>query len=153
MASKPTEPTVDANQALADAITRGIVEATSQTGPIKQISRGAYKAITPWNPTGAKDRSRVKFARAYWQNGALIQRWQVTDEQVQQLNQLRPGRYLDRRVEVIERASDNNGDPAAVEIRYDNATAEQRFENKNVFLNFGDLLRKIVAEQGALVSA
>jgi hypothetical protein len=134
---------------LAGAISAGIVQATNTTGPVKQIPITKFKHKTPWNPTGRKDSLRPQFTRTYYQNGAQIAMWHVTDADIELLNQLRPGRYFDRKVEVVERVGENVGDHASIEIRYNNASADQRFDLKNYFRNFSEMLRLIVEQQKA----
>jgi len=142
------ENSIDISE-LAGAISAGIVQATNQTGPVKQLPITKYKHKTPWNPTGKKESQRPQFARLYMQNGAQIALWHVTDADVELLNQLRPGRYFDRKVEVVERVGENVGDQACIEIRYNNASADQRFDLKNYFRNFSEMLRLIVEQQKA----
>ena len=136
-------------EALAGAIAAGITQAANQTGPVKQIPITKYRTKTPWNPKGLKPAARPQFARAYWQNGHPVELWHVTDEDVRNLNLLKAGRYIDRKVEVVVRLAENGQAPAC-EIRYSNATADQRFELKNLFRNFSELLRLIVEEQEAV---
>jgi hypothetical protein len=140
------EPKPFTLQDLATAISSGIAQAGQTTGPIKQINITQYKPKSRVNPKGLRDHERVQFTRTYWQNGARIELWQVSDADVQRLNQLKPGRYIDRKVEVIERVSEM-GEAQSVEIRYSNATLEQRFDLKNRFRNFTELLMIILDEQ------
>ena len=132
---------------LAAAITRGLTDANNATGPIKQIPITKYINRGPLNPAGLHDNQRPQFAREYYQNGKLIERWALNDVDTHNLNALQPGRYLDRQIEVIERSAESGG-LKQIEIRYPSATLEQRFEMKNVFRTFSELLRLILAEQG-----
>jgi hypothetical protein len=133
-------------QDLATAISSGIAQAGNLSGPIKQINITQYRTKSKENPQGLQDHERVQFSRTYWQNGVRIELWQVSDEDVARLNQLKAGRYIDRKVEVVERPSET-GEPTSVEIRYSNATLEQRFDLKNRFRNFTELLMLILDEQ------
>lgn len=125
-------------QSLAKAITEAVAEAS----PVKQVHISRYKAETPWNPTGNK--RRLQMNAKFYQNGSQIRDWHVTDEDIALLNQLKPGRYVDRKVEVIER---NENSDRSIEIRYSNETIGQRMELKNHFRNFTELLQSIVTEQ------
>lgn len=134
-------------QALAGAIGQAIEE----TAPIKQIHISRYKAQTPFNPTGNKQRPKLN--GKYWQNGYPLRPQHMTDEEITLANQIRPGRYFDRIVEVVERHE--NGE-REVEIRYSNATVEQKMNNKNQFRNFKELCEGILTEskpKGRVVAA
>ena len=154
MAKEPDAPSLQVQvDAIADAISRGIVRGQAETGPIKQIPITKYRTKTPFNKKGLKPTARPQMTRTYIQNGNQIPPWAVTDEDIEALNQLKPGRYVSRKVEVIERLLDN-GEPANVEIRYNDSTADHRFELKNYFRSFSELLRLILDEQreGAAVA-
>lgn len=144
-------PSLDV-QLLANAISKGIADASTATGPIPQVPITKYAPVTPWNPKGLQDYQRPQMTREYLQNGQLIELWHVSDSDIQKLNQLQPGIYLDRRVEVVEMASET-GQKHVVNIRYNNATQEQRFELKNLFRSFSELLSLILREQEELATA
>jgi hypothetical protein len=127
-------------QALANAL-KGAVE---ETAPIKQIHISRYVAKTPFNPEGKKKHERSKLKCEFLQNGFKPNVGMLFDAEIDLINQLKPGRYLDRKVEVIER---NEAGKRSIELRYDNASIEQRMEMKNVARSLGEMLEKIVAEQ------
>ncbi|HEX6272887.1 MAG TPA: hypothetical protein VFZ53_07605 [Polyangiaceae bacterium] len=129
---------------LAAAISKGITDSAAQTGPIKQIPITRYKNRNVFNPSG--NRKRPEFTRDYYQNGKQLDAAVQFNADIENLNRLKPGRYLNRTVEVIERLQDN-GAPAQIEIRYPNATADDRFAMTKYFRSFGELLTLILAEQ------
>jgi hypothetical protein len=124
-------------------LAKAITDAVTEASPVKQVHISKYKAITPWNPTGALRRPAMN--AKFLDNGSEIPDWKVTDEDIALLNQLKPGRYLDRKLEVIER--NDNGGARTVEIRYSNKNVGQRMEMKNYGRNFTELLQNIVTEQ------
>lgn len=124
---------------LANAITNAVAEA----GPVKQIHISRYTAKTPWNPTGSKQRPKMRCR--FFQNGFEIREAFVTDEDIDRLNKIRPGRYLNRKVEVIQRNEHGN---ESMELRYSNATIEQRMELKNEARSLSEMLKRIVSEAG-----
>jgi hypothetical protein len=143
--AKEKEPSAD-TLALAQAIAKGIVDATNATGPIKQIPLTKYRGKTATNPTGERESRRPQMVRTFYQNGSAIQLWQITDKDVALLNQIRPGFYIGDRVQVVERAGDGKQTLRPLDITYNNQTADQRFENKNEWRNFTELLTRLVAE-------
>jgi hypothetical protein len=133
----------------AAAIAKGIVDANNATGPIKQIPPTRYINQSAYNPQRLVPSKRPKFTRTYFQNGRhLIEETQFPPD-IAALEQLRPGRYLDRKVEVIERQNES-GDGREIEIRYPCATPELRIEMRSLFKDFSDLLRQILAEQASM---
>jgi hypothetical protein len=136
-------------KALGETIAKGIVDAGNATGPIKQIPITKYKNRTIYNPQGLPPHKRPQFTREYYQNSKIINDiGGLYDEDIRLLNKLKPGRYIERNVEVIERLSDN-GQQNQVEIRYPSATIDDRFRMKNYWRTFSEMLRLIVAEQEA----
>lgn len=123
---------------LAEALKFAITESS----PVQQVHISRYKPITPWNPTGSV--RRVPMNGKYFQNGSEIQEWRVTDEDITLLNQLQPGRYMGRKVEVVERNADGD---RSVDIRYSNKDVGQRMDMKGLARNFTELLQNIVTEQ------
>lgn len=123
-------------------LAQAIKSAVEETAPVKQVHISRYVATTPFNPTG--DKRRVKLTREVFQNGIRVQPEFLHTEEIELLNKVKPGRYIGRRVEVIERGE---GEEKNLEFRYRNQSIEQRLELKNHFRNFAEMLRLIVAEQ------
>jgi hypothetical protein len=120
--------------------------AIEETAPIKQVHISRYDAKTPFNPTGRKAHQRPKLTCKFVQNGEPAHASKMFDAEIEAVNKLKPGRYINRKVEVIERF---DGGEREIEIRYSNATPQQRMENKNYWGNLTDLVTKILAEQKA----
>ena len=131
------EQSIDLKE-LASAITNAVAEA----GPIKQVPISRYLAKTPWNPTGSKQRPKLR--ATFLQNGYEIREAFVTDEQIHLLNQIKPGRYINRKVEVVERNEHGNH---SIELRYNNKSIEDRMELKTEARNLTEMLQRIVNEQ------
>lgn len=123
-------------------LAQALKEAIQETAPIQQVHISRYVAKTPFNPTGSK--TRPKLRGLFLQNGGRMVEDRLTNDEITLLNKIRPGRYLDRRVEVIERTE--NGE-TSVEIRYSNASMEQRLELKNRARNLKEMLQGILDEQ------
>lgn len=88
---------------------------------------------------------RSVLARQTLQNGYLVEPTQLSNEEIDLLNQIdRTGHYIDRKVEVIVR---DEGADEVVEIRFACKTADQRFVLARLFKNFSDMLWQIVTAQ------
>jgi hypothetical protein len=133
----PAAPAIDMT-----AFVQALKEATGNEA--KQISLAAYRAKTPFNPTG--DRTRPKLTRRTFQNGARLREHFLTNEEIDLLNKIKAGEYGSTvRVRVIE-TNDDGANPT-VEIQYRNKTTDDRMAFKGEFHTFGDLLRAIVKQQ------
>ncbi len=115
-AAAPDEQPVLASA--VNAFTAAVERLESQTP--NKVPLHKFKARTPWNPEGKKDRIRLK--RVTYQNGNQVDDKRLSEEEISLFNQLRPGRYgPNRKYVVIVRPSDR-----AVELRYSNKTFEDR---------------------------
>lgn len=132
-------PGMELAKAIGDAVAAGL----AANNP-KKVTYGAFlKRPTANHPLGLLS---PKLSRNYFQNGRLITYDTVNDAQVLLLNRItHSGRYLDRKVEVIVR--DEGGDSQSVELRYSNASIDQRMDLKSLFRNFTELVTQIVDAQ------
>jgi hypothetical protein len=114
-------------------------QALGKKTPLHQV-----KVVTPWDPTGVRKQpaKRLK-APAVFQNGARLNPIMLSNEEMDLINQLKPGRYAKRRIEVVRRRD------KSIDIRYPNRTIEQRLELKGVARNLTELLKVILIEQEA----
>jgi hypothetical protein len=131
---------------ISAGVSAGIVEATNKYGPVRQIPITQYCPKTPLNPLGLPESERPQLTRHCFQNGFALDQDNLNDEQRRLLNQLRPGSYVNHLVDVIERYPEGGG-KNVLDIRYNNATVEQRMELKSLHRNFTALLQAIVEEQ------
>lgn len=144
---KPQTVTLDASQ-IAHVIAAGMAEAMRQYAP-KKISIGQYDPKNPFHPD--KRTPKPQLTRHCFQNGTRMDPISMFDEEINLLNSIvRPGRYINRLVEVIIR--DEGGD-RTLELRYKNRTADQRFENVKQFRDLVEMLRKVVMEQAEALTA
>lgn len=120
-------------------------EAIQETAPVVQEHISRYRGATPFNPSGAQEHERPQLRGTFLQNGSKMSMPFLSDNEINLLNQLKPGRFIGRKVEVVERVE--NGE-VTVEIRYSNGTNEQRLEMKNEVRNLAELLERCIAEAG-----
>lgn len=124
-------------------------------GPIKQIPIAKAKYRTPWNPTGAKRKFKLK--RATFLNGFRLRENRLHDETIQLLNQLKAGKYQNRKWVVVEADGDqdNEGMNSTVSIWIPNKTVGDRLKLAELGGQRGlpALLELIIAEQSKIVLA
>jgi len=97
------------------------------------------KHDTPWNPTGKRE--RVKLRRPTFISGYPVNPMMHTEEEITLLNEVKPGRYNNRRWEVTR------FDDGSIDIRYPNRTFEQRMEMALKAPSISELCKQIIAER------
>ena len=129
----------------AEVIAEAIAAGMAKNAPIRKMSYAEYtKTGRGRGPYGD---GSVKMDRQYFQLGSRIMEHNVTNEEVELLNRLdRPGRYLDRLVEVIFQ---QDGPEEVVNIMWPCRTRDQIAHQQEKFNGLADLLRKIIAENEA----
>jgi hypothetical protein len=113
-------------------------ERADEERAMRPIKYHELKPVTPWNPEGKRDRlklTRQTLVSGYPANPALL-----TEEEIAGLNALRPGRYLNREVEVVQY---NDG---SINLLWPNRTVEQRMKWAAEAPNLVTLLTKIHAD-------
>ena len=120
----------------------------ADAGPVPQISVTKYKAVTPWNPTGARYKVRLK--RPTYLNKSRFRDILLSQVEIEKLNALKPGTYRGGKWVVIEANSVADGDNApSIQLFLPNRTVEQRLELAQAGRNLGELLDLILAEQNS----
>ena len=130
--------TVTPNQ--TEALIAALVAAIQQTKPVEKKTAANRKAVTPWTP---KDGSpKLKLKRKCYQHGMPIDGDMITNKEVELLNQLKPGRFLDNWVKVTRRRD------RGIDITYPIRTSSQRLKLVNAYgiRNFGELLERCIEE-------
>lgn len=129
----------DLGKAMGDAVAAGIAAGTR-----RKVTFGEYQARGGYSPFHPDPKKRVKFNRAYFQNGRPIELATAFDAEVELLNQItHSGRYIDRLVEVVVQ---QDGSEETVDIRFSNKS-QYAFELKGKAKDFTEMLRQIVAAQ------
>lgn len=140
-----------AEQKHDEAVTRGELEAFGEK-IAEGITKGFKETMRPRVTIGeyvARNRKKVKLNKEVYQNGARVSDHVLTEGEIAWLNKLhRPGRYLDRKVEVISKSDDSEN--PVLWIRYSDKTIDQRLENKSKFANFEQLVKNCVLEQDVI---
>jgi len=87
-----------------------------------------------------KNKRKVKLRAPFYQNGVMVRLDQLTDEQVTLINQLKPGRFNNRKWEIVKRRD------RSIDFRYPNKTVEQRMQNNMVARDLTGMLQLILTE-------
>lgn len=127
-----TDPTLD--------LIKGLLDELKASRPERKKTAAERKPKTPWTP---KDGSpKLKLRRKVYQHGLLIDPDMETNETIELLNQIKPGRYLDGWVKVVRRRD------RGIDIDYPIKTAAQRLRLVNQFgiRNFNELLQRCIDE-------
>ena len=130
-------------QTLGDVI-GGAVAAGIAKNTRRRMTFGEYDRLGPRNSYHPKSKEETPtLKRQLWQNETLCQQGTLFDREIELAHRItHSGRYFDRKVEVIYAPDGEN-----IYIRYNNKTADQRFELKNHFRSLQELLETVVREQ------
>ena len=120
-----------------------LAEEAQERRDSKQVPVSLAKLPTPFNPEGVAVR-KVKLTWKYvTQNGARMNPELLRDREIELLNQVRPGTYHGKKIQVLKRRD------KSIDIRYANKSFEQRMDFKNYARDMTELLEKILTEQEA----
>jgi hypothetical protein len=132
---KVPEATLSTNQ-----LVEALVAAMTAVKPVEKKNAANRKPKTPWTP---KDGSpKLKMKRKMHQHGMMIDEDIVTNEEIELLNKLKVGTFLDGYVKVYRRRD------KGIDIDYPIKTASQRLRLVNQFgiRNFKELLERCISE-------
>lgn len=147
------EPVASDPQVGVEALAKAITQAIGQTGPRRFIPFGQQSLVSEFNPKGLRNR---KLARTVYQNGNRINVDLVYDVEIELLDAIKPGRYIENLVRIVE-GEDQDG-TTAIHILYHNKTADQRMALGGKLKGEGKtglerMLRMILAEEAAQIAA
>lgn len=129
-----------------DAQTKALIEMAKSLGVIVQNQERVRQKgileidpVTPWNPEGK--RNRVALTRMTYQHGQLVNPFQMTEEEIVLANQLKPGRYYDRKIEV------HRTEDGGINLTYHLGKVHERMELARQFPDFASLCRFLIKER------
>lgn len=114
------------------------IQAIADSQPVKRVPYAKFKTRSPFNPRGIR---RRKLTRRCYQNGFPMDVRKLHDEEISLLNQLKPGRYIDNLVTVVEA---QNGENVDLHLVYKNKTIDQRMANAAQWRNLREMLKRCV---------
>lgn len=133
----PAAPAPQLNMAdFASMIGAAVSKSVAEANPKKETFGHYTKRINA---------GRSKLTRECFQNGFRLENENLSNKAIDLLNTIsHTGRYINRLVEVIVR---DEGAEEAVEIRYNNKTADQRAEIRGHIRSTEEMLQMIVDAQ------
>lgn len=137
---QPAEAVPDAVAKAQKALAEAFVEAIERTKPAAKITIANRKPRTPWHSDTTVPRSKMK--RKFYHHGLIIED-KVTNEEIDLLNRVKPGRFCDGHVVVTLRKD------RGIDIDYPVRTAAQRLKLVNTYgiRSFTELLQRVVDEK------
>ena len=140
MAKKQQEQIVSSEPSVsASELAKALVAAIETTKPVAKKTIVDRVKNTPWTPKDGSPRLKLK-RKMYHHGQPLLTR--ITNDEIEQLNKIRPGVYCNGHVNVVRRRD------KGINIDYPVKTASQRLKLVNLFgiRNFKELLERINAE-------
>jgi len=107
---------------------------------VRKVPYANHKPRSSFNPAGKKKR---KLKRVCYQNGYVMNVVLLHDREIDLLNQLQGGKYLNGLVTV---KVDDRGSESTLNIIYRNKTVDERMALKSEFRNLAEFLERAVKE-------
>ncbi len=132
-------PASNAMAAVGAEIAAAIREGIESARP-KKITFANRVPKTPWSPKDGSRKTPLK--RKIYQHGLLIQAGTVTNEEIDLLNQLKPGSYCSGFITVVRRKD------RGLNIDYKIKTNSDKLKLSSQYgiRNFTELIQRLVAE-------
>lgn len=105
----------------------------------RQLNYNEILPTSPWNPEGKRQRTQLR--RQAYQNGIWLNPMMLRESEIELLNAIKPGRYLNRTVEV-----QLWGD-GSVNISYKNGKLEKRMEFAAKYPDLTALLNALIKDR------
>ncbi len=129
----------DANTAAMLRVAESMERIVSRNESTRQLSYAEILPVTPFNPEGK--RNRIGFKRQTYMHGILLNPMLHTEEEIDLFNQLKPGRYIDRKVEVqLTRSGELN-------LQWAGSKIDARMAIYTQFPEIKVMLKQIIAER------
>lgn len=136
----PVAPVAVSDAVSHQSLANALVAAINMAKPKEKKTVANRTVGTPWSP---KDGSpKLKLKRKMHQHGLLLDADLFSNEEIDLMNKVRPGVFLDGHVQVIRRKD------RGIDISYPIKTASQRLRLLNSFgiRDFKELLQKLINE-------
>lgn len=137
----PVESTSDITAKAMLTIAESVKALVESQQSVRQIPLSEIKPVSPWNPEGK--RNRVPLSRVTMINGNPLNPMMMTEGEIILANELKPGRYMNRKIEV-QRSQDGT-----INIVWANAKIEQRMEMAALYPDFTALAKAVINDRKA----
>ena len=135
-----------ASPALSGSVTANdvaaIIGAVQDTAPIKKVTWAQMKTTSSFRTDHKKAK---KFTRSTYQNGIRLFEKLLFDTEIELLNTLPAGRFIDNTV-IVTVVDGASGEADQVHVDYPCASHDHRLRNAGLWNSFEDLLRKCHSE-------
>lgn len=141
MAKKTVEPTQEASTSNASAdLIAALVQAINLTRPVEKKTANTRKPGSPWDPKDGSKKHKLK--RKMHQHGIIIDPDLITNEEIDLLNKLKVGLYINGSIKVYRRKD------SGIDIDYAIKTASQKVKLMSLLGGEGlaGLLKRCIAE-------
>jgi hypothetical protein len=116
------DPTPATIQMTGESLANAIITATEQiNGTRRQVPFGRHRVRTAFN----KDGKRREMHKVFYQNGFRAFENTLTDEEIDLIHTVKPGKFIDGLITIIEVQDDDENQPA-VHMKYNCRTSDQR---------------------------
>lgn len=134
-----TEATPNVSKELGSELAKAIMAGIEEARP-KRITIENRKSQTPWSPPKGVPKAKLK--RKMMQHGIILNPKFLTNEEIELLNQIRPGTYCEGHITVVRRKD------KGVSIEYPVKTVSQRMKLVSSFglRNLAEICQRIIAE-------
>lgn len=138
-AGQAPAPSLEAYAAAMLRIAESMEKINARAESVRQIPFNEVIPDTPWNPKGKRD--RVSFTRPTFLHGIALNPLMHTEEEIQLFNKLKPGRYLDRKVEV------QRGNDGSMNLKWEGKKIDQRIMFYSEYPTISLLLSAIIKDR------
>jgi hypothetical protein len=133
------DPTVTASEAAMLRVAQAMEKIVTRQDEQRQVGLAEVRPVSSFNPTG--DRNHPKFTRLTMMDGITLNSLMHTAEEVNLFNQIKPGRYWDRKIEV------RRGSAGEIDLVRIGGKLDQRMERSAKFPTLVSMLTFIIQER------
>lgn len=132
-------PTTDATSLAMLRIAQSMEKMMARDDRSRQLTITEILPVTPWNPEGKRD--RLTFTRPTFMHGIALNPLTHRESEIKLFNALKPGRYLDRKVEV------QRGNDGSINLKWEGGKIDKRIEMYSLYPDITTLLTAVIADR------
>lgn len=102
----------------------GLIDAVKSTAPIKKVPYSKREPAGPF-AEGKTRKQRLKLKYIFYQNGFRVGEKRLFDREIEWINKLEPGKFINNMV-TVRKIESGNEEPDSIHLMYKNATIDQR---------------------------
>lgn len=141
---EPEKPLIETDTSTATLkamlrVAESMEKITARQEEFRQVPFAEVKPVSSFNPTGRRD--HPTFRRPTFMDGIPLNSLMHTPEEIQLFNQIKPGRYWNRRIEV------RRGSSGEIDLIRIGSRLDQRMERNAAFPTLTSMLKAIILER------